>query len=97
MWNGGAFWGQIMLNSTAYGGNRAATIFAAARATPGYNPSSFDLVLGSQAENPGLTSLWKWPAAPVMTPVDAAPYLFNSLNDVSSNEEAIFGPCSCTA
>ena len=46
MWNGGAFWGQIMLNSTAYG-NRAATIFAAARATPGYNPSSFDLVLGS--------------------------------------------------
>ncbi len=91
MWNS-AMTGEAKSCSiapVAYG-NRAATIFAAARATPGYTPSSFDLVLGSQAVNPGWTSS-EMASSSGYDSVDAAPYLFNSLNDVSSNE-AIFGP-----
>ena len=89
MWNGGAFWGQTMLNSTAYG-NRAATIFAAARATPGYNPGKFDLVLGSQAVNPGSTSDVMAHSSGYDS-MAVAPYLFLTLKDYSSNE-GIFGP-----
>ena len=89
MWNAGAFWGQTMLNSTAYG-NRATTIFAAARATPGYNRSKFDLVLGSQAVNPESTSAVMAHSSGYDS-MAVAPYLFLAVKDYSSNEN-IFGP-----
>ena len=88
MWNGGAFGGEDMLDPVGYG-NRTAAIFAAARASSSYNPSSFDLVIDSQAVNPWLTGQILSNSSGYNT-VDAAPYIFDSLNDYSSNE-AIYG------
>ena len=46
MWNLGSFEGEGMSNPVAYA-NRAATIFAATRASASYNAGSFDLIMGS--------------------------------------------------
>jgi hypothetical protein len=71
-------------------GNIAATAFASARASASYDPSKFDLVMGSKAADPNWTTQ-ELQNSSGYDSVDAAPYLFNSLNDYGSNE-AIFGP-----
>ena len=88
-WNYSSFAGAAINDPIAYG-NRVATIFGAARNSPSYNPASFDLVMGSWAAVPW----WSGQEASHSANFDSiavAPYLFNSLNDTSSNE-AIFGP-----
>ncbi len=81
--------GATITDSVAYG-KRGAVIFAAARAMPSYTAASFDLVLNGWAAVP-------WWSQNVLAnsgsydSIDAAPYLFNSFNDDTSNE-AIFGP-----
>ncbi len=89
VWNDGYFHGAAMQDPVAYG-SRAATIFSAARSSSSYNSEIFNLVLGSWAAVPYWTSTEMANSADYDT-VDAAPYLFNSFNDASSNE-AIFGP-----
>jgi hypothetical protein len=88
MWNT-VLQGEDIPDPVVYG-NRAAKIFAAARSTASYNASKFDLVLGSFAVNPSYTQT-EMANSSGYDSVDAAPYLFYSLTDVSSNE-AIFGP-----
>jgi hypothetical protein len=88
-WNYGTFAGGAINTPPAYG-NRVTLIFGAAKSSPYYNAASFDLVMGSQAVNSWLTGQ----EAALGSNFDSfavAPYLFNSLNDTSSNE-AIFGP-----
>ena len=89
MWNSGSFAGEAIPNPVAYG-NVAATAFAAARASSSYDASKFDLVMGSWAAEPNWTAQ-ELQNSSGYDSVDAAPYLFNSLNDYGSNE-AIFGP-----
>ena len=89
MWNSGSFAGEAIPNPVAYG-NVAATAFAAARASSSYDASKFDLVMGSWAAEPSWTAQ-ELQNSSGYDSVDAAPYLFNSLNDYGSNE-AIFGP-----
>jgi hypothetical protein len=88
MWNT-TMTGEAIPNAAVYG-NRAAKIFAAARAQASYDASKFDLIMGSQAVNPTLTQQ-EMANSSGYDSVDAGPYLFNSLNDYGSNE-AIFGP-----
>jgi hypothetical protein len=88
MWNT-TMTGEAIPDPVVYG-NRAAKIFAAARASASYDASKFDLIMGSQAVNPALTQQ-EMANSSGYDSVDAAPYLFNSFNDYSSNE-AIFGP-----
>ncbi len=88
LWNS-AMTGEAILDPVVYG-NRTATIFAAARASASYTPGSFDLIMGSQAVNPGWTQQVMSNSSGYDS-VDVAPYLFYSLSDYSSNE-AIFGP-----
>lgn len=88
-WNYGTFAGSAINDPVAYG-NRAAVVFAAAKSSPYYNSSSFDLVLGGWADVP-----W-WNQQEIANSsnfdsISTAPYLFYTLNDTSSNE-AIFGP-----
>ncbi len=88
MWNG-IYEGEGIADPVVYG-QRAATIFAAARSTASFNASNFDLVMGSWATQPSWTQQ-EMASSSGYDSVDAAPYLFNSLNDYGSNE-AIFGP-----
>jgi Carbohydrate binding domain len=88
-WNSGTFPGAAISTPQAYG-NRVTTIFGAAKSSPYYNPASFDLVMGTQAVQPDLTTQ-QAAAGSNFDSFAAAPYLFSSLNDTSSNE-AIFGP-----
>lgn len=88
MWNG-VMVGEAILNPVAYG-QRAADIFAAAHAAPGFDPSKFDLIMGSWAAVPWYTQQEMLNSSGYNS-VDAAPYLYYSLSDYSSNE-AIFGP-----
>ncbi len=88
-WNDGTFHGATIPDPVAYG-NRAATIFAAARNSPSFSAGAFNLILGSWAAVPFWTSTEMANSA-FYDMVDAAPYLFNSFNDASS-DEAIFGP-----
>jgi alpha-L-arabinofuranosidase/2-keto-3-deoxy-6-phosphogluconate aldolase len=88
-WNSGIFAGSAISDPVAYG-QRAATIFAAAKSSSSYNASSFDLVLGSWAVIPWWTSQETSNSANYDS-VSVGPYIFNTLNDTSSNE-AVFGP-----
>ncbi len=88
LWNSGMT-GEAILDPVVYG-NRTATIFAAARASAGYTPGNFDLIMGSQVVNSWRTQQ-EMSNSSGYDSVDVAPYLFNSLSDYSSNE-AIFGP-----
>jgi hypothetical protein len=88
-WNNVTFAGSAMPDPVAYG-QRAKKIFLAARSSPYYAASKFDLVIGSFASVPGwtqreLANSGGYDSAAV------APYLFNRLDDASS-EEAVFGP-----
>ena len=89
MWNSSSFAGEAIGSPVAYG-NVAATAFAAARASSSYDPSKFDLIMGGWAAQPSWTAQALTNSSGYDS-VDAAPYLFNSLNDYGSNE-AIFGP-----
>jgi alpha-L-arabinofuranosidase len=81
--------GANMVNATAYG-SRAATIFATARASASYSPSVIDLVMDGWEANP-TWSKTALAASSGYDTIDAAPYLFGSFNDASSNE-SIYGP-----
>jgi hypothetical protein len=87
MWNT-IYYGEGISDPVVYG-NRAATIFAAARSSASFNASNFDLIMGSWATQPTWTQQ-ELASSSGYDSVDAAPYLFNSLNDYSSNE-ASFG------
>jgi hypothetical protein len=88
MWNG-IYEGEGIADPVVYG-QRAAAIFAAARSAASFNASNFDLIMGSWATQPSWTQQ-EMASSSGYDSVDAAPYLFNSLNDYGSNE-AIFGP-----
>ena len=88
-WNSGVFYGAAINDPVAYG-QRVGAVFAAAKTSSGYNSSSFDLVLGSWASVPWWTQQ-ETANSSNYDSVSVAPYIFNSLNDTSSNE-AIFGP-----
>ncbi len=87
-WNS-IFAGWTIQDPVAYG-NRVATIFGAAKSSPYYSHSGFDLIMGSQAVNTWMTSTEAANSANFDS-IALAPYTFDSLNDTSSNE-AIFGP-----
>ncbi|MBS1799379.1 MAG: hypothetical protein JSS95_06090 [Acidobacteria bacterium] len=88
-WNSAVFHGEAIDDPVAYG-QRAAAVYAGAKASSGYNASSFNLVLGSWAGVPWWTQQEAANSANFDS-VSVAPYIFDSLNDTSSNE-AIFGP-----
>ena len=88
MWNAGTFAGAALSDPAAYAA-RAAAVFGAARASSWFQPESFDLVIGSQAENPWWTQQELRTDARQDT-LAVAPYLFGQFNDASSLE-AIFG------
>jgi len=88
-WNYNTFPGNAMNDPVAYG-NRVATIYAAARASASYTPTSFDLIMGSFVLNPWYTGQ-EIANSSNYDSVSVAPYLFGTFNDTSSNE-AIFGP-----
>jgi len=88
-WNNVTFAGSAMPDPVAYG-QRAKKIFEAARSSPYYVSNKFDLVIGSFAPVPDwtrkeLANSGGYDSAAV------APYLFNRLDDVST-DEAVFGP-----
>ncbi len=88
VWNTGNP-GANMSDATAYG-TRAATIFAAAKASPSYSAKKIDLVLDGFAA----VSFWTKAALAASSgydTVDIAPYNFNIFNDAGSSEK-IFGP-----
>ncbi|MDE1175172.1 MAG: carbohydrate binding domain-containing protein [Edaphobacter sp.] len=88
-WNWGTFPGSAINDPVAYG-NRVATVFGAAKSSPYYNASSFDLVMGGWADVPWWNSQ-EMASSSNFDSVSVAPYLYYTLNDTSSNE-AIFGP-----
>ena len=89
VWNYGTFPGAAMDDPDVYG-QRVSLIFGAARHSPYYTKSGFDLVMGAQAVNVYRTGQ-QLKSAENFDSVSVAPYLFNSFQDGSS-EEAIFGP-----
>ena len=92
-WNNRSFSGATLHDPKAYA-QRAAQIFAAFRAAPGFDPARIDLILGSFAAVPWWTQteLAAIPnAQSEPNTVSVAPYLFNEFNDASTTE-AIFGP-----
>jgi Legume lectin domain/Bacterial Ig-like domain (group 3) len=88
MWNW-SMTGEAISDPVVYG-HRAGKLFAAARSSASYNPSKFDLIMGSFAVNSWWTQQEMINGSGYDS-VDAAPYLFNTFNDHSSNEN-IFGP-----
>jgi len=88
LWNAGTFYGAAMADPALYG-KRAAQIFAGARRSSAFTPGRFDLVLGSFAVNAWWTGQ-ELANSDGYSSVAVAPYLFNTLADVSSTE-AIFG------
>ncbi|HEY0758185.1 MAG TPA: hypothetical protein VGD59_02900 [Acidisarcina sp.] len=88
VWNGG-FSGAAFLDGTSYG-KRAGVIFGVARSSPSYSSKSFDLIVDGWESVPYWSSQVLAASSNYDT-IDAAPYLFNSLNDTSSVEN-IFGP-----
>jgi hypothetical protein len=83
------FPGAAMPDPVAYG-NRAKAIFTAMRQSKDYLPDKFDLIIGSFFVQPEFTKQ-ELANSGGYDSTAVAPYLFNNLDDVSSNE-AIFGP-----
>jgi len=81
--------GATMTDATAYA-TRMNLIFKTARSSPWYSSTIYDLVGDGWAALPYYTQTVLSTATQLDT-IDAAPYLFYSFNDASSNE-AIFGP-----
>jgi alpha-L-arabinofuranosidase len=87
-WNYNTFPGAAIDDPAAFG-KRIATVYGAAKASPWYKAGSFDLVAGTQADYVDRTRQ-EIASGANYDSISVAPYLFNSLNDTSS-EEAIFG------
>ena len=83
------FSGASIPDPVAYG-SRAKAIFTAMRQSPAYQPDKFDLIIGSFFVQPELTKQ-ELASSGGYDSTAVAPYLFNNLDDASSNE-AIFGP-----
>jgi len=88
MWNNGAFYGESIGDAAIFG-KRAQEIYSAARSSPSYIPSKFDLVLGTFTAVPWWTQQ-EIANADAYDTIAIAPYLFSGFNDFSS-KEAIFG------
>jgi len=88
-WNNVTFAGSAMPDPVAYG-QRAKKIFEAARSSPYYAANKFDLVIGSFAPVPDWTKR-ELAASGGYDSAAVAPYLFNRLDDAST-DEAVFGP-----
>jgi hypothetical protein len=88
-WNNVTFPGNSMNNPVAYG-NRITTIFGAAKSSPYFIASNFDLIMGSQVVNSWITGQEAANASNYNS-IAVAPYLFGTFNDTSSTE-AIYGP-----
>ncbi|MBC7925760.1 MAG: hypothetical protein H7039_08890, partial [Bryobacteraceae bacterium] len=87
-WNS-VFKGVTLENPIAYG-SRGGELFRAARSTPGFVATRYDLVLGGQAGWPGRNEeILK--AASDYDSLTIAPYLLNDADQFSTNEE-LFGP-----
>jgi alpha-L-arabinofuranosidase len=89
LWNEGTFYGAAMSDPVSYG-KRAAELFTAARSSPNFLATHFDLVLGSQEGNAWWTGQ-ELANSSGFDSIAVAPYLFNNLNDTSS-DEVVFGP-----
>ena len=89
-WNYGTFPGGAINTPYAYGAE-IKSIYGAAMSSPYFTASSFDLIMGTIVVNPWYTQQEMAAAGSNYNSVAAAPYLFSTLNDTSSNE-AIFGP-----
>ncbi len=87
-WNGGSFPGAT-LDEPIASAARAQEVFAAARHEAGFDPSRFDLVLGTWAAVPWWT-LQELSANTNSDSVAIAPYLYNTFLDATSTD-AIFG------
>ena len=88
-WNWNSFAGEGMPDAKAYA-SRVGDIFAAARATSGFEASKFDLIMDGWWAVPW----WNEQELAVKhhaDTIDIAPYTFNPFNDASSVEK-IFGP-----
>lgn len=83
------FPGAAIPDPVAYG-SRAKSIFTAMRQSKAYLPDKFDLIIGSFFVQPDFTKQ-ELASSGGYDSTAVAPYLFNNLDDVSSNE-AIFGP-----
>ena len=88
-WNYDTFPGAAIDDPVAFG-KRIALVYGAARKSPSYKPASFDLVMGAFAVWVGRTKD-EIASGANFDSISVAPYIFNSLNDTSS-DEAIFGP-----
>ena len=87
-WNARSFAGSTINDPTAYG-RRAAELYAAMRAMPGFRAAGFDLILGSWATVPWWTGQ-ELRSSGAYDSLAVAPYLFSEFNDASS-AEAVFG------
>jgi hypothetical protein len=87
-WNN-IFRGAAMPDPVAYG-SHAKTIFTAMRQSKSYLPDKFDLIIGSFFIQPEWTKR-ELASSGGYDSTAVAPYLFNNLDDTSSNE-AVFGP-----
>ena len=76
-WNARSFAGSTINDPTAYG-QRAAQIFTAMRASSGFIPARFDLILGSWATVPWWTQQ-EIASSSAFDSVAVAPYLFQRL------------------
>ncbi|MGI8773066.1 MAG: carbohydrate binding domain-containing protein [Acidobacteriaceae bacterium] len=88
-WNVISFPGEKISDPVAYG-TRTGVLFTAAKTAREYNGAKFDLIMDGWAAVPWWSQQELQAASNVDT-IDAAPYLFNTLNDYRSNE-TIFGP-----
>ncbi len=88
-WNWGSFAGEGIPEPKAYA-TRVSEIFAAAKASPLYDSSKFDLIMNGWYAVPWWTEQELLVKSHADT-IDIAPYTFNPFNDASS-AEAIFGP-----
>ena len=89
-WNNRSFSGATLNDPVAYG-QRAATIFQTLRASPGFEPRQFDLVMGTWSAVPWYTQQELMANKGAADTVAIAPYLFSEFNDASSSQ-AVFGP-----
>ncbi len=89
-WNRGSFAGATIEDAAAYG-ERAATIFKAMRAAPGFQTARFDLVAGSWAEQPSHTADEARALQGAADSLGVAPYLFNHF-EAAPGMEAVYGP-----
>ena len=88
-WNARSFAGSTINDPTAYGA-RVGELYKSMRASPGFRPAQFDLVLGSWATVPWWTGQ-ELRSSAAYDSVGVAPYLFSEFNEAGSTE-AVFGP-----